>query len=253
LRRAVVSTICLVVSAASAAATDLPWGMGSAEVVAGNMVASKGGASLLLGSVPGAFDRASKGEALLPAYANQIGENATATAFSKFGAAFVPGGGVVSVVGRLGVGYAAGTLGRDVYKDLTSAHQDDPATSVGGLQARFSDTKSLTGVTNGIQQYVLWQDGFGLPSQPSADHIGGVPDDYSRKANRNRNAEPGPDDELIGRVPGSGDNFLDGLVNGITGGGALDQGTNRSRNGSQGNRTRCGVQYWTPNPSVPTC
>lgn len=230
--------ICIVASVIAftdtACATDIPF-FGSAEVMAGNFLATQGGAArMAAGSLAGAIERhASSGQPLGGAYALQIGENITAMNVTKVATGMVGGGGPAGFLAREAIGLAAGSLSRTAFNEIADYKTEPAYSSIGGLQAKLADLKSINGMKDGIQQYDLLDRDFNPPEQRRQQPP-------ARRLPR-YDSPLDPNDELIGRVPDSrndtsdiGRDFLDAF----TGGGPMPTGRSGCR----------GVDYTTPNP-----
>lgn len=233
--------LCIAVSIVAftdtAHATDIPI-LGSAEVLAGDFIATRGGAPrMAIGSLAGAVERkAHTGQPLGGAYALQIGENITAmsaTNVAKAAAGIAGGGGPTGFLVRQAAGLAAGSLGRAAFDEVAN-YKTDPTGSIGGLQAKLADLKSVNGMKDGIQQYDLLDRDFNPPAQKPQQP-------FARRIPHYDGGPLNPNDELIGRVPDSRNNTRDlgrDFLDALTGGGATSAGRSGCR----------GVDYASRNP-----
>lgn len=176
------------------------------------------------------------GERRAEAYTKHIGEIGVGKIAGEAASALVPGG----FVAKQAVGFVVSSAAKEGYNNWLDSPSTAPLGQVGGLQAKLSETDSLTGVKNGIQQYNLMKDEFDSPPpstkvrNSNKPRIGGDPDrQLIGRVDGATNSRNG--DQMIGRVPSSGgSDFLDDFVNSAFGG---------ARRGGCDS-----VQYDTPNP-----
>lgn len=203
--------------------TDLPFNLGSAEVLAGNVIATGPGPAglsrLAAGSLPGALRRQdAKGQPFGGALVSQMGENVTAMGASGLAVSFVGGGGIAGFATRQAVGLAAGSVGRMTFNEVINYNADPDYGSIGGLQAKLADLKSVNGMKSGIQQYDLLDKTSNPQRQPKQQSA-------TQPLPRYDSGPLDPSDQVIGRVPDGSDaggGFFDALVPSSRGCGGLD-------------------------------
>lgn len=165
--------------------------------------------------------------------ARQVGRNVAIGFGGEIGAAAALGRSPVSTFVTKS---AAKAVAENTYDNFFERAANSQYATIGGLQAKLSDTPNLTGKVNGIQQYNLLDDKFTDRAKAPAT---------TRKKNvdtRSQRARPGPNDEMIGRVPGN-NSFLDDAINGFTRGSRSENGDCRGIDYASQNPKSCYYNY----------